>query len=374
LQVQTANQKLLQAELRLLLETIQVSPEDLASLREASLESSRGIEQIESSLVILFKAMLYIDPSLGVSGSRVDEAASINSGKPGTVGSTGISGSELGSMRVMQEKKEVYKNESTSFLRRLKPFVQVKFAAAIDETRKALERDRGNGLARTPGKVKLNPQHHDMSRNLLWRYSPIMLFSRQVDQREWEELMKTYEAVCKPLYQDEFRDATFAWKRIAKKPTGDEGDILFTSQIEKQTDGIATTARKLTVKRSQTLAKTLRSPMGESNKVDKTADGRLQPYEVFGGALDEMAPIISMEQNFFIEFFHVSSLEQHDFFDVVAGATPDTRRGGDLKRSRVMEPNRDLAKQVFQSMEEVFSFFQGDIQALVDWTIQADSL
>jgi hypothetical protein len=39
-----------------------------------------------------------------------------------------------------------------------------------------------------------------------------------------------------------------------------------------------------------------------------------------------------------------------------------------------MEPNRDLSKHVIQSMEEVFSFFSGDMQALVDWTIQADPL
>jgi len=87
-----------------------------------------------------------------------------------------------------------------------------------------------------------------------------------------------------------------------------------------------------------------------------------------------MIPIMSMEQNFIVEFFHVTSLEQHDFFDAVAAAPPDMRRGADLKRPRVMDPNRDLAKQVVQSMEEVFSFFQGDIQSLVDWSIQADPL
>jgi hypothetical protein len=39
-----------------------------------------------------------------------------------------------------------------------------------------------------------------------------------------------------------------------------------------------------------------------------------------------------------------------------------------------MEPNRDLAKLVVQSMEEVYTFFSGDMQALVDWAIQADPL
>ncbi|KAH8668075.1 exocyst complex component Sec3-domain-containing protein [Tricladium varicosporioides] len=372
LQVQTANQKLLQVELKSLLDTISISSDQLGSLREASLESPRGLEQIEASLVTLFKAMLTIDPTLGLSGPRPSEDGSVVSGKPG-----GFGNSEIGSMRVLQEKKDVYRNESILFLRRLKPFLQVKFGAAIDETRKALEREKGSNLTRAAGKAKLDPRNHDLSREVLWRYSPLMLFSREVDRPEWEDLIKTYEMICKPLYQDEFRDAVFAWKRIARKPTGDEADLLFTSQVEKQTEGIATTARKLTVKRSQTLAKSLRSPIGDNNSktgLDKSADGRLQPYEVFGGALDEMIPIMSMEQNFIVEFFHITSLEQHDFPDAVAAATPDRRRGGDLRRPKVMDPNRDLAKLVVQSMEEVYSFFPGDMQTLVDWAVQADPL
>jgi len=320
---------------------------------------------------MLFKAMLTIDPSLNTTVSRPSEDGSLRSGKPG-----GYGNSEIGSMRVLQEKKDVYKMEIAMFLRRLKPFLQVKFGAAIDETRKALEREKGSNLTRSAGKAKLDPRNHDLARDLLWRYSPLMLFSREVDRIEWEELMKMYEMVCRPLYQDEFRDAVFAWKRIARKPIGDEGDILFTSQIEKQTEGIATTARKLTVKRSQTLAKSLRSPIGDNaskSSLDKS-DGRLQPYEVFGGVLDETIPIMSMEQNFVVEFFHVTSLEQSDFPDAVAASPPDSRRGGDLRRPRVMDPDRNLAKLVVQSMEEVFSFYANDMQALVDWSIQSDPL
>ncbi|KAE9370425.1 hypothetical protein N431DRAFT_484644 [Stipitochalara longipes BDJ] len=373
LQVQAANQKLLQAELKSLLDTISISSEQLESLREASLESPSGIDQIEKSLVLLFKAMLTIDPSLSLSGARPSEdGGSLSSGKPG-----GFGNSEIGSMRVLQEKKDVYRNEAALFLRRLKPFLQVKFAAAIDETRMALEREKGNNLTRSAGRAKLDARNHDLARQILWIYSPLMLFSREVDRLEWEELIKLYETLCKPLYQDEFRDAVFAWKRIARKPTGEESELLFTSQVEKQTDGIATTARKLTVKRSQTLAKSLRSPIGDNGSkasVDKASDGRLQPYEIFTGALEEMVPIMTTEQNFIVEFFHISSLEQLDFPESVSAASPENRRGADLRRTRVMDPNRDIAKLVVQSMEEVYTFFAGDMQALVDWTIQADPL
>lgn len=336
------------------------------------MEDPSSIEQIENSLVMLFKAMLTIDPSLGISVSRPsNDGGSLSSGRPG-----GFGNSELGSMRVLQEKKDVYKSEISMFLRRLKPFLQIKFGAAVVETRQALEREKGSQLTRAAGKAKLDPRNHDLGRDILWKYSPLMLFSREVDRLEWEDLLKMYEEALHDLYKDEFREALFSWKRIVRKPTGDEADLLFTSRQEKQAEGIVTTTRKLTVKRSQTLAKSLRSPLGDNSSkttIDR-ADGRLQPYELFGGYLDELVPIISMEQNFIVEFFHISSLEQHDFAEAVAAAAPDARRGVDLRRPRVMDPNRDLAKLVVQSMEEVYEFFSSDMQSLIDWTLQSDPL
>jgi hypothetical protein len=373
LQVQAANQKLLQTELKSLLETISISTSQLQSLREASLESPRGLEQVESSLVLLFKAMVTIDPTLSLSAPRASEDGSVSSAKVG-----GMGNSEIGSMRVLQEKKDIYRNESIIFLRRLKPFLQVKFGAAIDETKKALERENDGSLSRRIGKTKLEPRNHDLARNILWRYSPLMLFSREIDRVEWEEIIKTYENICKPVYQDEFRAAVQSWKKNARKPTGDESEILFTSQIEKQTEGLAsTTARKLTVKRSGTLGKVLRSPIGDTGSrtnVDKIQDGRLQHYEVFAGAVEEMIPLIIMEQNFMVEFFHVSSLELQDFPDSVTAAAPEARRGGDLRKPKPMDPNRELAKRVVQSMEELYSFFPAEMQSMIEWAVQADPL
>ncbi len=58
----------------------------------------------------------------------------------------------------------------------------------------------------------------------------------------------------------------------------------------------------------------------------------------------------------------------------MAVAPPESRRGGDLRRPRVMDPDRNLAKLVVQSMDEIFAFYGNDMQALVDWAIQSDPL
>lgn len=368
--MQAANQKLLQTELKSLLETISISTNDLQSLKTGRWESD--LDQIEGSLVVLFKAMLTIDPSLSLSAPRASEDGSLRSGKAG-----GFGNSEIGSMRVLQEKKQIYRTESIMFLQRLRGHMSIKFPTAVDETKKLLERESESSLSRRGGKGKLDPKHHDPARNVLWKYNPLMLFSREIDTMEWEQLMKLYEDAFKPVYQEEFKNAIMSWKRSARKPAGDEGDILFTAQVEKQTEGLATTARKLTVKRSQTLAKSLRSPLGDNASrpnVDKTQDGRLNPYEVLGIALDDMVPLIISEQNFLVQFFHVSSLEAQDFPDAVAAAPSDIRRFGDLRKVQPMDPNRDLSRRVVNTMEDLYSFFPGEMQSLIEWSIQADPL
>lgn len=375
--MQTANQKLLQVELESLLQTISISSTQLQTLREASLESPSGLEQIEASLMMLFKAMITIDPTLSDSGPRRStDGNSVRSGR-----GPGMANSEIGNMRVLQEKKDVYRSESILFLRRLKIFLQVKFSAAIDETRKALEQERQGSLTRRPGKAKLNPRNHELAHSVLWRYSALMLFSREVDRAEWEELMRSYETVAKPLYKEEYTDFVLPWKRMAREVTGDESELLFTSQIEKQTESRAAgVGRKLTVKRSGTLGKSLRSSpiLGDNASrasIDKVQSGKLYRYEVFGGILEELIPIISMEQNFVVEFFHVTSLEQFDFPDMVMASLPEERRGGDLKRPKIMDPDRDMARRVYQTMEEMFSFLPGELEdLLVKWALSADPL
>jgi hypothetical protein len=64
LQVQTANQKLLQKELQTLLQTLNISNTDLRALRSAPLDSSEGLQDVEKSLTTLYRAMITIDPDM----------------------------------------------------------------------------------------------------------------------------------------------------------------------------------------------------------------------------------------------------------------------------------------------------------------------
>jgi hypothetical protein len=103
-------------------------------------------------------------------------------------------------------------------------------------------------------------------------------------------------------------------------------------------------------------------------------DSRSLPYEVFAGVLADLLPLVEIEQNFIVDFFHATTLEQLDFPDAVGAFRPRDRRGGDLKRHRLMEPDRDLARRVTRSMEVIFAFLEQDLTRLMEWVLGQDAL
>ncbi|CAK7564323.1 MAG: hypothetical protein SEPTF4163_002212 [Sporothrix epigloea] len=378
LQVQAANQKLLRKELESLLDTCAITATDLEALRTAPLETTHGIEAIEAALVTLFNVMSKIDPSM--SGASAADAAVLAQLANAAGEDTNSLSADFGQMRIVREKKEMYKDESDAFMRRLVVFMASEVDQAFAQTRRAME----GALSK-----KVDPRNHDVGRDLLWKYSPLVLYAREVDLPNWNRILQIYEDKSNPVYKSEFRDLLMAWKKNAHKNTGDDSEILFTALQEKKEEGIATTARKLTVKRSQTLARSLRSPLGDSSggsggngvnssrsHLDKTGnDSRRHAYEVFSSVLDELLPLVQMEQNFVIDMFHATTLQQAEFTEVVAACRPAERRGcSDLRRFRAMEPDRELARRVTRAMEAIFSFLEQDLQNLIDWVLAAEAL
>ncbi|KAI0392261.1 exocyst complex component Sec3-domain-containing protein [Xylariaceae sp. FL0594] len=357
LQVQAANQKLLRNELESLLDICSITANDLRALRDSSLETASGLEEIESALVTLYKAMRKIDSSVGGAEPRKSEDASVNEAQ------TSLN-SDYGKMRIVQEKKEMYMAETRAFLGRLGAFMSRQFDAAIQETKSAI----AGALSK-----KVDYRNHDAGRQLLWKYSPLVLYAREVSLEEWNKYLLLYQEKSIILYRPEFKDVLEAWKRNARKPVGEESELLFTAQTEKQQESTMATARRATVKRTQTLARSLGRPLGESAAA-KVPDGRSHPYEVFAGIMDDLLPLVEMEQNFIVDFFHASTLETADFPDLVAATRPRDRQGGDLKRHRLMEPDRELARRVTRAMEAIFSFLEHDLQNLILWVLSQDPL
>ncbi|KAL6232312.1 hypothetical protein BDW75DRAFT_217955 [Aspergillus navahoensis] len=356
LQVQTANQKLLHSELQTLLKTLSISSNDLQPLKEASLSNIDGLRETELTLSTLYKAMLTIDPDIWHNKKRLDAA-----GGHGTVGV--YADTEIGQMRAIKDKKEEYRFHTSSFLQRLGQFMGIAYQVAAQKRADAAANSQKDPM-------KLDGSSRAYARRELWVYSALTLFAREVSGTDWQGLITLYEQQAKQSYQVEFRDNNMAWKRTARKMTGEEQELLFTHQDkEKEAEGITTAARKLTVRRGKTVrAAGLRLPSAEKQH------GRLEPFEVFAGTLQETVKMISEEQNFLVRFFHLTSLSNADFADIVASGAPDERAVPDFTIKQSPDPDRGMAKKVEQAMDELYSFWPIDMQNLVDWSIKADPL
>lgn len=363
LQVQTANQKLLQTELQNLLQTISISSGDLRDLHEASLTSAEGIEAAELSLSTLYKAMITIDPDIRQNKKRQADAAAGVRAEVGVYADT-----EIGQMRAVREKKADYREETSSFLRRLTQCMSAAFKAAENRTSETLERVRGNAMLSA---TSLDPKLHDASRQELWMYNALMLFVREVNSYEWQTMISTYEMHTKSIYQDQLRENLQAWKKATRKSTGEELDCLFTTQEkEKPDDGITTAARKLTVKRG----KTVRATGSVGKSVADKRDGMVDAGEAFAGMVEEQLKAIAEEQNFNVYFFHLSSLSNVDFAEIVAGKPPAQRKLPNLQAKQTYDPDRDMAKMVERTMDSIFSFWPTDLQNMIEWALASDQL
>lgn len=354
LQVQTANQKLLQNELQTLLKTLSISPSDIRPLREASLTNPDGLKETETALSTLYKAMLMIDADIGQNQKRQADA------------SMGVyANTEIGQMRAIKERKGEYRQAALSFLQRLKPFMTVSFKTA--EQKRA---DAVVGSPRDP--MKLDGSARQKFREEVWRYNPLMLFAKEVSSSEWHDLVQLYEQQSKPSYQNDFRENTLAWKKAARKPTGEEQELLFTHQEkEKEGEGITMAARKLTVRRGKTIRAATGLRLASS---EKKPTSKVEPCEAFASGLQETLHVITDEQNFVVQFFHLDSLATADFSDLVAAASPDDRHCPDFTVKHSPDPDRQMAKRVEQIMDEIYSFWPNDLQSMVDWAVQADPM
>lgn len=358
--MQTANQKLLHTELKTLLDTISISTSDLGVLKDASLNKSQGLQAIETTLSQLYTAMLTIDPNLRQHGVRTNTSGQ---GSIDRSSVTGFGGSELSSMRAVREKKDGYRRVTAEFIQRLRQYMSVKFREAEAQTLDLVEQRRNDNAA--SNLTRLDYRLREKPRGGLWVYSPLMLFTREMEPSEWEQFTRMYENSAKKPYQDEFKDNIFAWKCKTRKPWGDE-DILFTTH-EKEVDSLV--GRKLTVKRN----KTVRYDGSRTSAGGKPKDGKVDAYEAFDGTFREMARMIFVEQNSLVDLFHINSLETSDFLDALT-TPPEQRRGGDPTERKIADPDRDMAKKVLSIMEELYSSWPSELQALVDWVVKQDSL
>jgi len=272
-------------------------------------------------------------------------------------------------MRAFEEQRMNYVQHTTRFLDRLEQQMTATFTKALVRASGSHSR---SGSLRSVNSSSQPLTTHDLARQSLWKYSPLMLYTKQMEVGHWNSLLKKYQDRAHSAYAEEVRNDVSSWKATARKAPIDEADALFTNQ-EKETDGPV--SRKLGVKRAQTVGKGSRSASSEKrNAYNKTQESKLYPAESVAGALDEIIPLVSTEQNFVVDFFHATTLENFDFADALSSVPPGERRGTALATRRPIEPDRGMAKTVADVIGGIFNSLLAELQHLVDWAISNDPL
>lgn len=359
LQVQTANQKLLQKELQTLLQTLNITTSDLRGLRSAPLDTPEGLQNVEKSLTTLYRAMITIDPDMRQNKIRQTE------GNYGDKHGVAVyADTDIGQMRAVKEKKDDYRDMTTDFLRRFSQHMSYTFKRA---DQRASDENSRSMTSNSTSSLDLKQQHN--MRQEMWVYNPLLLFVREVNTYEWQTLITSYEMNVRGSYQDQFRETIQARKKIVRKTAVDDHEHLFTAP-ERDTgeSGVSMATRKLTVRRGKTIkSHAFRKPIGEPR------EGGTEAWEAFDHILQQQAKVIAEEQNFVVHFFHANSQINADFAELVA-TSPNQRRLPNLQAKQSYDPDRGMAKIVQQTTESIYSFWPNDLQALVEWTLVPDAL
>lgn len=337
LQVETANQKSLVEEISRVLSSITISESDLDILkgRGGNLESNEGLENIERSLVNLYRAL---------KSMRDETTHDTDRG-----------------MSAMRSKNTEYIQESSAFLARLSQYLQIKFQAAL------LPKEVLSVSKTDPSRVL---DGHENGFMMLVPYASLILYSRQIDPNRHAEYMRTYAAAAKGSWHDAILNFAGQWREQARKATPEENDMIFTTAKDQQALG---NARNATLKRSNTLAKQIKAVAAPKTDKD-VGDSKLPASEVFRIILDNLALLLANEQNFLVSFFHLSSFGAYEYPDYVELDGKSRITIESLDDHKPTEPNRTLAKERYILMESIFGWLNNDLSSLVDHFAKLDPI
>ncbi|KAK6541255.1 hypothetical protein TWF694_008621 [Orbilia ellipsospora] len=362
LQVQTANQKILQKELELLLQTVSISPDEISTLQNAKV-TSENLPDIESSLCVLYKAIITIDPSV------INTASS----KPGSVDGepddTVAEEAGMGKMMALKDKKDKYVEDSKMFCRRLMAYMTIKYRQDLMTLVKpadASSASRSNMKSPIIGRPKT--LSHMAAYQSLYKFAGLILFARDIDRSSYLALLKEYSSAVKEQFTEEIRGNILGWKGIIRRPTAEDQEILFTHTEKEIETTSSVKSLGAGVMRSATRAKPFRSQSSEStpkSTPDKVQDGKIPGSDGFSGFLDDIIPLVAAEQNFLSEFFHMSSNHHQSFLEFVQSGHPDDRQPSDLNIRRVPEQDKQVGKKIYETMAEVFGFLGTEMQNFV---------
>ncbi|KZT30718.1 hypothetical protein NEOLEDRAFT_1126325 [Neolentinus lepideus HHB14362 ss-1] len=326
LQVQTQNQRALLNELEQLLQTVHVDPESLITLTQESLEKAASIAKLEEAVTQLYKALQ--------AGRDTDMAATM-------------------------ERLDEYRTHNGQFCKRIFDYLSIMFIAQS----KMLLGDT-DGIAKGTGQGKGRPtilNHQDMEL-YLGRYSGIILYLKEMDEKMYAKLCATYFSAASELHSKQVKTLCQSYQNMVKKAAEEEQEQTFAGVTPTSSGFRAGTG----MRRAGTI---VRSPLeNRRGDRDKPAEADMRAAEAFGQVLEQIAPQIYREEDFIADFLQINdaALTFADYMSLENYFRRQAARYAGLSQS--------TTKLVRGALDLIFGFLPTEMKTWIDAALAKDNI
>lgn len=355
LHVRTANERALEKELSELLNAMSISSRGFDVLKQESLEKSEGINRVEQSLLQVYCA-------LRASFGLVDQADSDGPRE---------------NMQIVREMKRITVQESEKFLARLREFVKIKFQVLFPQFHFTYKKAELMSIPSSKSKSTPVFPDHSTSYSYFYRYTGFILFAKEVDTASYTDIQQLYLGPASKSYKEDFRAFVTQWKSSGRKATSDDLELIFS--IVKEPQSTVSAIRSASIKRTSSVAKTLRSSHADgSSRAEKERErneqeGKRPVGEIFNEILSTVVPAFVKEQSFVMEFLQLSPSNKYTYEQFLSATDKKTWLRS-LEKRRPPELDKTVAKYVLESMEQLFSWLPDELSSIVEWCRTLDAL
>jgi len=221
---------------------------------------------------------------------------------------------------------------------------------------------------------------HTTSYSYFYRYAGFILFAKEVDHEMYKDIQELYLSPASKSYKEDFQSFVSQWKSVGRKATSDDHELIFS--MVKEPQSTVSAVRSATIKRTGTVAKTLRTPLiegiGRSEKERERNDqeGKIPVGEIFEQIVSAIVLAAVQEQSFVMEFLHLSPAASsgkgsyEDF--ITTGDKTSWKRSLDTKRPADLTKNS--AKDTMHVMEQLLFWLSEELSSIIEWCRTSDAL
>ncbi|ODV63026.1 GTP-Rho binding exocyst subunit SEC3 ASCRUDRAFT_6626 [Ascoidea rubescens DSM 1968] len=397
LQVKTTNKKLLWNELKDILANINLSDDELKILHSSPMSNSNEIMMVENVLISLYGAIKTIK---GVGQDKEIDEDDIDEDKRNE--------EDLGEMRAVQERKNNYERTTNIFLSRFSDLLFDQFKFIFNELdgyfNKLLMQytDLSMMNENLDFKIIIDALLKQFSK--LFVFDSIILFAKKISSNDYYNFIKSYQTVFAKLFHNLIGSYKLNLSKLIKAELSENtlktSFDLYNGNLTVHGTGNSNDLKlseksKTGLKRNQTLAKfrgadknkKLKDQFKQIDASNKDSTGLNQQFKImsiFSSGLEKsiyeklkmfivgFTNLIIHQQDFVVEFFHLSSYKYLEFEEYIKKYdSPEKRIQSYLSKKSYIDNRMELNNENASTIVNLIGWlFNNDINVVINYIVE----